>query len=85
MGARLNISNEKAEDVYKRQVIGYKGKIVNDFSKPDGTPRKLLDVSRLEATGWKYKIELKEGIEKVYKYYLENNHWEYYVIKRNRE
>ena len=43
-----------------KEVIGYKGEIVNDLSKPDGTPRKLLDVSKLEATGWKYKIELKE-------------------------
>lgn len=73
MGTGKDISiRELAETI--KEVIGYKGKIVNDFSKPDGTPRKLLDVSRLEATGWKYKIELKEGIEKVYKYYLENNH-----------
>ena len=54
-----------------KEVVGYEGKIVNDLSKPDGTPRKLLDVSRLEATGWKYKTELREGIEKVYKWYLE--------------
>ena len=54
-----------------KEVVGYEGKIVNDLTKPDGTPRKLLDVSRLEATGWKYKTELREGIEKVYKWYLE--------------
>lgn len=54
-----------------KEVVGYEGKIVNDLTKPDGTPRKLLDVSRLEVTGWKYKIELREGIEKVYKWYLE--------------
>lgn len=53
-----------------KEVVGYEGKIVNDLTKPDGTPRKLLDVSRLEATGWRYKIELREGIEKVYKWYL---------------
>lgn len=71
MGTGKDISiGELAETI--KEVIGYKGKIVNDFSKSDGTPRKLLDVSRLEATGWKYKVELKEGIEKTYKWYLEN-------------
>lgn len=55
-----------------KEVVGFKGKIVNDLSKPDGTPRKLLDVSRLESTGWKYKTELKEGIKKVYKWYLKS-------------
>ena len=54
-----------------KKVVGYEGKIVNDLSKPDGTPRKLLDVTRLQATGFKYKVELEEGIEKVYKWYLE--------------
>ncbi|MFV0577311.1 MAG: GDP-L-fucose synthase family protein [Fusobacterium ulcerans] len=72
MGTGKDISIGELAEVVK-EVIGYEGKIVNDLSKPDGTPRKLLDVSRLEATGWKYKVELKEGIEKVYKYYLENN------------
>ena len=57
-----------------KEVVGYEGKIVNDLTKPDGTPRKLLDVSRLEATGWKYKTELREGIEKVYKWYLEKEY-----------
>lgn len=72
MGTGKDISIGELAEVVK-EVIGYKGKIVNDLSKPDGTPRKLLDVSRLEATGWKYKVELKEGIEKTYKWYLENN------------
>lgn len=71
MGTGKDISIGELAEVVK-EVIGYKGKIVNDLSKPDGTPRKLLDVSRLEVTGWKYKIELKEGIEKTYKWYLEN-------------
>ncbi|MEG9320817.1 GDP-L-fucose synthase [Fusobacterium varium] len=72
MGTGKDISIGELAEVVK-EVIGYKGEIVNDLSKPDGTPRKLLDVSKLEATGWKYKIELKEGIEKTYKWYLENN------------
>ena len=71
MGTGKDISIGELAEVIK-EVIGYEGKIVNDLSKPDGTPRKLLDVSRLEATGWKYKVELKEGIEKTYKWYLEN-------------
>ena len=53
-----------------KSIVGYKGKMVYDTTKPDGTPRKLLDVSRLRATGWKHKTTLKEGIEKVYQWYL---------------
>jgi GDP-L-fucose synthase len=52
-------------------VIGFKGKIEYDTSKPDGTPRKLMDVSRINKLGWKYKTELREGIEKTYHWYLE--------------
>ena len=53
-------------------IIGFKGKIVYDTSKPDGTPRKLLDVSRINRLGWKCKTSLKEGIEKTYEWYLKN-------------
>lgn len=56
-----------------KEVVGYEGKIVNDITKPDGTPRKLLNVDRLHNTGWKHKVELKEGIERVYKWYLAQN------------
>jgi len=52
--------------------IGFNGKIIYDSSKPDGTPRKLMDVSRINNLGWKYKTPLKEGIEKSYKWFLEN-------------
>lgn len=51
------------------EIIGYKGDIVYDVSKPDGTPRKLLDVGKLHGLGWKAEISLKEGIQKVYKEY----------------
>lgn len=54
------------------QIIGYKGKIEYDTTKPDGTPRKLMDVSRINSLGWKYKTELKYGIEKTYNWFLEN-------------
>ncbi|HNW58487.1 MAG TPA: GDP-L-fucose synthase [bacterium] len=53
-------------------VVGYAGGIEFDTSKPDGTPRKLLDVSRLRATGWRPKIGLEEGIRRTYAWYLEN-------------
>ena len=53
-----------------KEIIGYEGKIVNDLSKPDGTPRKLLNVTRLNSTGFKHKVELKEGIERVYEWFL---------------
>jgi len=49
------------------EITGYNGKISFDSSKPDGTPRKLMDVSKLHAMGWKAKTGLREGIEKVYK------------------
>jgi GDP-L-fucose synthase len=54
-----------------KEVIGYEGKISNDLSKFDGTPRKLLDVSLLHSTGWKHSVGLKEGIKRVYQWYLE--------------
>ena len=72
MGTGKDISIGELVEIIK-EVVGYGGKIVNDLSKPDGTPKKLLDVSRLEATGWKYKVELKEGIEKTYKWYLQHS------------
>lgn len=57
-----------------RDVVGYEGEIINDLSKPDGTPRKLLDVSLLKSTGWTYSTGLQEGIKKVYDWFLEHYH-----------
>ena len=59
---------ELAETV--RQVVGFKGRIVFDSSKPDGTPQKLLDVSRLAALGWRYGTTLQDGIRMAYAAYL---------------
>lgn len=53
-----------------KEVIGYKGNISFDSSKPDGTPRKLMDVSKLHALGWKHKINLREGIKLAYADFL---------------
>ncbi|MCL6493993.1 MAG: GDP-L-fucose synthase [Ignavibacterium sp.] len=55
------------------QIIGFKGKIEYDLSKPDGTPRKLMDVSRINSLGWKYKTELEEGIKLTYEWFLKNS------------
>jgi GDP-L-fucose synthase len=54
------------------EIVGYKGSINHDTSKPDGTPRKLLDVSRINSLGWKYKTELRVGIEKTHSWFLKN-------------
>jgi GDP-L-fucose synthase len=50
-----------------KEIVGYTGDIEHDLSKPDGTPRKLMDVHKLHAFGWKARIGLREGIEKVYR------------------
>ena len=68
-GKELTIK-ELAELVAK--VVGYDGKIVWDTSKPNGTPRKLLDVSKAKSLGWVYKTELEDGIRLSYKDFLEN-------------
>jgi GDP-L-fucose synthase len=52
-------------------VVGFKGKIVFDSSKPDGTPRKLLDVTRMQQLGWQARTPLRTGIERAYANFLE--------------
>jgi GDP-L-fucose synthase len=61
---------EAAETV--REVVGFPGELVFDATKPDGTPQKLLDVSRLHALGWHHRIELKDGLAQTYAWYLEH-------------
>jgi GDP-L-fucose synthase len=55
-----------------RRIVYPKSRITFDTTKPDGTPRKLLDVSRLRALGWQYSIELKEGVRRTYKWFMEH-------------
>lgn len=54
------------------EVTGFKGRLVYDHSKPDGTPRKLMDVSRLAAMGWRARTGLRDGIEGTYRWFLDN-------------
>ena len=56
-----------------KNTVGFEGELVFDSSKPDGTPRKLMDVSRMAALGWQAKTSLEEGLAKTYQWYLENN------------
>ena len=68
-GEDLSIK-ELAETI--KEIVGFEGDIVFDKTKPNGTPRKLMDVSRINSLGWKHKTNLKTGIEKTYKWFLEN-------------
>jgi len=72
VGTGEDISIAQLADIVKK-VIGYEGEIVYDSSKPDGTPRKLLDMSKLHGMGWKAKTSLEEGIKKTYQWVLDNN------------
>nr|WP_173636501.1 GDP-L-fucose synthase [Bathymodiolus septemdierum thioautotrophic gill symbiont] len=54
-----------------KQVVGFKGKLVFDTTKPDGAPRKLIDVARLSKMGWQYSVALEEGLAQTYQWYLE--------------
>ena len=56
-----------------KKIVGYKGQLSFDLTRPDGPARKLLDVSRLSRMGWNYKVSLEKGLEKTYKWYLKNN------------
>jgi GDP-L-fucose synthase len=52
-----------------KEVVGFKGNLIFDTEKPDGSPRKLIDVSRLTDMGWEYSVALKRGLEKTYDWY----------------
>jgi len=54
------------------KIVGYKGKIEHDLTKPDGTPRKLVDTTKLDKTGWKPKVSLENGLKETYEWFLEN-------------
>ncbi|MCW7497009.1 GDP-L-fucose synthase [Leptospira levettii] len=70
VGSGIEVSiKELAETV--KEVVGYQGNLVFDLTKPDGTPRKLLDVSKLHKMGWKHQVELRDGVDLAYKDYIQ--------------
>ena len=72
IGTGEDISIKELAKIIKN-IAKYKGKIVWDKSKPDGTPRKILDVSHLHNLGWKHKIKLEQGVKKAYEWYKTHN------------
>ena len=71
VGTGEDVSIKDLADTVK-STVGYRGEIVWDTSKPDGTPRKLLDVTRLHTLGWKHSIQLSAGIKDTYEWYVKN-------------
>ena len=71
VGVGTDVSIRELAELVKN-VVGYQGEIVNDTSKPDGTPRKLMDVSRLTNLGWSATIPLEQGIAGTYEWFLEH-------------
>ena len=71
IGTGKDITIKELAELIK-EIVGYRGEIRFDATKPDGTPRRLLDVSKLHATGWKHKIELREGIQSTYEWFKSN-------------
>jgi GDP-L-fucose synthase len=71
VGSGKDITIKELAEIIQK-VIGHQGKIIWDAGKPDGTPRKLMDVSKMKEIGWKYSTELEDGIEKTYAWFLEN-------------
>ena len=71
VGTGKDITIRELSEIMK-DVVGYNGKLSFDTTKPDGTPRKLIDVSRLSNMGWKYSTNLKEGLKITYEWFLKN-------------
>ena len=71
VGSGKDITIKKLAETIQK-IIGHQGNILWDDSKPDGTPRKLMDVSKMKELGWEYSTELDDGIKKTYKWFLEN-------------
>lgn len=72
IGTGIDISIKELADIIK-ELVGFKGEIYFNSNKPDGTLKKLTDVTKLNNLGWKYKVELKDGLKRLIKYYLENS------------
>ena len=71
VGSGKDITIKELAEIIQK-VIGHQGKIIWDTSKPDGTPKKLMDVSKMKERGWVYSTDLEDGIKKTYQWFLEN-------------
>ena len=71
VGTGIDLTIKELAETIQR-VVGHTGELVWDRSKPDGTPRKLMDISKMHGLGWKHSINLEEGIKKTYTWFLEN-------------
>lgn len=71
VGTGKDLTIKQLAEIIQR-ATGHKGSVIWDESKPDGTPRKLMDVSKMHALGWKHQVELEEGIKKTYDWFLDN-------------
>ena len=71
VGTGKDVTIKKMAEAMKK-VVGFEGKLTFDTTKPDGAPRKLINVSRLSNMGWNYNVGLKDGLSKTYKWYLKN-------------
>jgi GDP-L-fucose synthase len=71
VGTGIDITIREMAEVMK-QVVGYEGKLTFDAAKPDGAPRKMIDITKLKKMGWEYTVDLKDGLKKTYTWYLKN-------------
>ncbi len=80
IGTGKEISIKALAELIKA-TIGFKGELVFNTSKPDGTIRKLTDVSKLHSLGWKHKIEIEEGVKKMYEWYEDEMKMEGFITR----
>jgi GDP-L-fucose synthase len=71
LGTGVDITTKELAELMKK-IVGFEGAIIWDTAKPDGAPRKLLDMSRLHEMGWRHKIDLEDGLKETYEWYLKN-------------
>jgi len=71
IGTGEDVSIHELAELIK-EITGFNGTIVWDFEKPDGTPRKWLNVDKLHSLGWKHSISLEDGVQRTYEWFLKN-------------
>jgi len=72
VGTGIDVTIREMAETMK-EVVGFKGEITFDITKPDGAPRKLIDIFRISNMGWKYSVNLKDGLGRVYEWYLDKH------------